>query len=81
MLNMLLKTYFKQNSPDAWTHPRIELHVDYDPVDGSVADYKLYLVDANSIDITKLFTNNWPVLVMDMIQETDWDEIYQHDRN
>lgn len=76
---MLLRTYFKENSPDGWTKPRLELHVEYDPADGSIADYKLYLTDVKHIDVTQLFNNNWPQLVTDMLQETDWEDIYQHE--
>lgn len=73
---MLLKTWYMQNSPDKWSQPALEVHVDYDPQDGSISDYKLIAIDGEkTIDVTKLFTNNWPVLVQDILQETDWENL------
>lgn len=73
---MLLKTWYMQNSPDKWSQPALEVHVDYDKTDGSISEYKLYVIhNDKTIDVTKLLTNNWPVLVNEILQETDWENL------
>lgn len=77
---MLLKTWYMQKSPDKWMQPALEVHVDYHPEDRSISDYKILILDDGKvIDVTKLFTNNWPALVQDILQETDWESIPNED--
>jgi len=70
-------------SNEKWSGPVIEFEVDFCAIDDSVSEYRIMIADksGHEIDITKLFTNNWPFFVEEILQETDWKNIYRNANN
>lgn len=78
---MKVHKWFMSN--EKWSGPVIEFEVEYCPIDDAVSDYRICIADksGHEIDITRLLTNNWPAFVEDILQETDWQNIYRNANN
>lgn len=62
--------YITENGQNARNMPVIILSADIDS-DGAIKDYKIELLAEGKLhNLTKIFTNNWPVFVEDLLQET-----------
>ena len=82
---MKLSKSIQEFTPQNVWQQTLEITVDYNPATGTVDDIISVIArDSRShvgFDMTKLFTNQLPGVLDDLVSATDWQEIYsEHKR-